>query len=101
MQGQNPLPPPAEWKKKEAQMSGKEPPKQHHVVPNKERGGWDIKKPGADRCSGHYDKKDEAMHEGRKISQNQGTELVEHGKHGQIIGSDSHGHDPCPPKDKH
>lgn len=34
----------------------------------------------------------------REITQNQGTELVIHGRDGQIRSKDSHGHDPFPPK---
>lgn len=70
----------------------------HHVVPNS-KGGWDVKKGGAQKSSGHFDTKKEAEKAGRKISQNQGTELVIHGKDGKIQSSDSHGHDPNPPTD--
>lgn len=49
-------------------------PGSHHVVPNAD-GGWDVKKDGATRSSGHFDKKQEAVDAGRKISQNQGTEF--------------------------
>ncbi|HBU69647.1 MAG TPA: hypothetical protein DEE98_04610 [Elusimicrobia bacterium] len=73
--------------------------KTHHVVPNPE-GGWDVKKGGSGRASGHYEHKTEALKEGRVISQNQHTEFVIHDKHGRITDSDSHGNDPCPPKDK-
>lgn len=69
----------------------------HHVVPNP-KGGWDIKKGGADRASRHYDTKKEAEDAARKISQNQQTELYIHGKDGQIQRKDSHGGDPFPPK---
>ena len=31
-------------------------PKTHHVVPNS-GGGWDVKRGGADRSSGHFDTK--------------------------------------------
>ncbi len=71
----------------------------HHVVPDPE-GGWNIKRGGAQRSSGHFDTKQEAVDRARVISQNQGTELVIHRKDGQISQSDSHGNDPCPPKDK-
>lgn len=37
---------------------------------------------------------------GRGISRNQGTEFIIHGLDGKIQRSDSHGNDPCPPKDK-
>ena len=76
-------------------------PKQTHVVPNSSRGGWDVKHENASRVSKHCDTKQEAMSVGRKISQNQGTEFIPHGRDGRIQNPDSHGHDPCPPKDKH
>ncbi|HNX01487.1 MAG TPA: DUF2188 domain-containing protein [Candidatus Cloacimonadota bacterium] len=72
---------------------------QHHVVPNR-NGGWDVKRNNAERASGHFDTKAEAEKAGRQISINQGTELVIHGKDGKIQNPDSHGNDPCPPKDK-
>ncbi len=69
----------------------------HHVVPSP-NGGWDIKKGGAKRISGHFDKKVDAVSAGRKISTNQGTEFIVHGKDGKIQSCDSHGKDPFPPK---
>jgi len=77
-------------------MSDK-PGSQHHVVPNPD-GGWEVKRDGADRSSGHFDKKQDAVDAGRTISQNQGTEFVIHNKDGKIAGKDSHGNDPYPPK---
>ncbi|MGD9568089.1 MAG: DUF2188 domain-containing protein [Sedimentibacter sp.] len=71
---------------------------EHHIVPNP-NGGWDIKRNNAERSSGHFDKKADAVNNGRKISQNQSTEFIIHGKDGKIQSSDSHGNDPCPPKD--
>lgn len=71
-----------------------------HVVPNSDRGGWDVKKGGGERSSKHADTKKEAEKAARKISQDEGSELVIHGKNGQIQRSDSHGNDPCPPKDE-
>jgi hypothetical protein len=75
------------------------PRKSHHIVPNP-NGGWDVKRGGAQRASGHFDTKKEAENVGREISRNQGTELVIHGLDGVIQRSDSHGHDPNPPKDQ-
>ena len=69
----------------------------HHIVPNPD-GGWDVKRSGGQRSSGHWDTKAEAVNAGRQISRNQGTELVIHGKDGKIQSSDSHGNDPFPPK---
>ena len=73
-------------------------PKTHHVVPNKDDGGWDVRRGGGARASGHFETKQEAIEAGREISQNQGTELSIHNKDGKIAQSDSHGKDPYPPK---
>lgn len=69
----------------------------HHVVPNT-NGGWDVKRSGAQRSSGHFSTKKQAVDAGRVISRNQGTEFVIHGKDGRIQSADSHGKDPYPPK---
>jgi len=73
--------------------------KEHHVVHNKD-GGWDVRRENAQRSSVHAETKKEAEDKGRQISQRQKTELVTHNKDGKISGSDSHGNDPNPPKDK-
>jgi hypothetical protein len=72
-------------------------PKSHHVVPNRD-GGWDVKRGGAERASGHHDTKQDAIDSARQISRHQGTELRIHNKDGRIASSDSHGSDPNPPK---
>jgi len=69
-----------------------------HVVPNSDRGGWDITRPGADRASAHCDTQAQAIERARTISKNQGEELVIHGKDGRIREKDSHGSDKFPPK---
>ena len=69
----------------------------HHVVPSP-GGGWSVKRGGAKRASGHYGTKAEAILAGRKISSNQHTEMVVHGRNGKIQFCDSHGHDPYPPR---
>jgi uncharacterized protein YdaT len=75
------------------------PRAEHHVVKNP-NSGWDVKRNNADRASVHADTKREAIQRGREISRNQKTELVIHNSDGKISNSDSHGNDPCPPKDK-
>ena len=72
---------------------------EHHVVPNSD-GGWDVKRENAKRARGHYETKAEAMKAGREMSRNANTELIPHKKDGTIQNPDSHGNDPCPPKDK-
>jgi len=75
------------------------PRKTHHVVHNPE-GGWDVRKGGSSRSSGHFDTKKDAVDAGREISVNQSSEFLIHGMNGRIQTSDSHGNDPNPPKDR-
>jgi hypothetical protein len=77
-------------------MADKRGPDTHHVVPNPE-GGWDVKRGGGSRASGHFDTRWEAVDFGRQVSRNQETELRIHNKDGRIGQSDSHGRDPNPP----
>lgn len=72
-------------------------PPTHHVVPDAD-GGWNVKRGGSERASGHFETKSEAVDAAREISRNQGTELRIHNKDGRIASSDSHGRDPNPPK---
>ncbi|MBC8269894.1 MAG: DUF2188 domain-containing protein [Rhodospirillaceae bacterium] len=69
-------------------------PETHHVVPNKDKGGWDVRHGGSDRSSGHFDTKQQAVDAGRDISRNQQTEFRIHNKDGKISQTDSHGNDP-------
>lgn len=70
---------------------------QHHLVHNP-AGGWDVKRPGAQRASVHAETKAEAERLGREISRNQRTEFVVYGLNGRIQRKDSHGPDDCPPR---
>lgn len=78
-------------------MAGKRGPDTHHVVPSP-GGGWDVKRGGAERASGHFETKREAISQGREVSRSQGTELRIHNRDGRIAQSDSHGRDPNPPR---
>ena len=69
-----------------------------HVVPNSKNGGWDIKRSGNSRSSGHFDNKNDAISRAREISRNSKDELVIHNMNGRISNKDSHGNDPYPPK---
>ncbi|MBO9539649.1 DUF2188 domain-containing protein [bacterium] len=71
--------------------------KSHHVVPNP-NGGWDIRRAGSERSSGHFDVKVDAVGRCRDISRNAGTEMIVHNKNGQFGYRDSHGKDPFPPR---
>lgn len=78
-------------------MTVKKGPDTHHVVPDP-NGGWNVKRGGAQRATSHHETKREAMDEGRAVSRAQETELRIHNRDGKISSSDSHGHDPNPPK---
>lgn len=73
--------------------------KTHHVTPAS-KSGWNVKAGGGKKSSRHFATKQEAVQNARKISQNQNSELIVHGKDGKIQYADSHGNDPNPPKDK-
>lgn len=73
------------------------PRKSVHVTPAPQ-GGWNVKSGGAQRAAAHTDNKADAVARGREISQHKRAELVIHNKDGRIAQSDSHGHDPNPPR---
>lgn len=70
--------------------------KNQHVVPTPT--GWGIKGAGNEKYTKTFETKQSAVNEARKISQNQKSELIIHGKNGQIQQKDSHGSDKFPPK---
>ena len=74
--------------------------KDQHVVPNKDRGGWDVQGEGNKRSTQHFDTQKEAADRAREIAINQKSEVVTHRKDGTIRDKDSYGNDPNPPKDK-
>ncbi|HEY3549218.1 MAG TPA: DUF2188 domain-containing protein [Propionicimonas sp.] len=70
---------------------------QRHVVPNKDRGGWDVKADGAQRSSGHFDRQSDAIDRAREIlERNGGGELATHNQQGEIRAKDTikPAHDP-------
>ena len=74
--------------------------KERHVVPNKEKGGWDSKRESAKRVSKHFDKKEDAMKWSKEKAKEEGSELIPHKRDGKIQNPNSYGNDPNPPKDK-
>lgn len=70
----------------------------HHVVPNKSKGGWDVKRGGSNKSIKHFVKKESAIKRGRKISANQKTEFVIHNKDGKIQKTYTHENDLRPLK---
>lgn len=73
-------------------MSGKN----QHVVPR--NGEWAVRGAGNSRVTETFGTQREAIERGREIARNQGSELLVHGRNGQIRERDSHGSDAFPPK---
>jgi uncharacterized protein YdaT len=67
-----------------------------HVVPHAQ--GWAVEKTGSKRASKVTETQREAIAEGRRIAQQEKSELVVHGENGRIREKSSHGIDPFPPK---
>ena len=70
--------------------------KGQHVVPSGSR--WSVRKAGAERASGTYDTRQEAVNVARSRAQSQGTELYIHGSDGRIRERTSYGAEQFPPK---
>lgn len=73
---------------------------EYHVVPNP-NGGWDVKKGGGKRASGHFDTKAKAFKIGRALAIEYNAELVVHKLDGTIQNPNTYSDiDPFPPEDK-
>ena len=72
--------------------------KNQHVVRHED--GWAVRGAGNERATGVFETQAEAIDAGRRIAQNQGSELLVHGRDGRIRSKDSFGPDPMPPQDR-
>lgn len=70
--------------------------KNQHVVPHE--GGWAVRGEGNSRASGVHQTQAGAIAQANQIATNQQSEVLIHGRNGQIRERNSHGHDPFPPK---
>lgn len=70
----------------------------YHVI-NNPTGGWDIKKEGGQRSSGHFTTKDKAIDRGKELAKsgNRGQIKI-HKQDGKIQTEHTYGGDPYPPK---
>ena len=66
------------------------------MVPHKD--GWAVKGAGNEKATSVHTTQQQAIDAARGIAQNQQSELLVHGRNGQIRERDSFGHDPFPPK---
>lgn len=69
-----------------------------HVVPSGR--GWAVKTEGTQKPLSNHRTQQTASGAGRKVAQQNQSELVIHRPNGQIRDKDSYGNDPCPPKDQ-
>jgi len=70
--------------------------KNQHVVPHHE--GWAVKGAGNQRATSVHKTQSEAIKDARDIAQNQKSEMLIHGRNGQIRERNTYGSDPHPPK---
>lgn len=70
--------------------------KNQHVVPHD--GGWAVRGAGNERATSVHETQAAAIETARSIAQNQHSELLIHGRNGQIRERDSFGRDPFPPR---
>jgi len=70
--------------------------KNQHVTTHPD--GWQVKGEGNSKATVVTDTQQQAIDAAREIAKNQQSELLIHGKDGQIRARDSYGNDPYPPK---
>ena len=70
----------------------------YHVVPGDD-GGWDVKKEGGQRASGHFQKKTDAVGRGKELAKKQGpSQIMIHKQDGTFQSEYTYVNDPYPPK---
>jgi hypothetical protein len=67
-----------------------------HVVPHPQ--GWAVKPAGSQRASSLHDTQRDAIGAAREAAIQQRSEMLIHGRNGQIRERNSYGDDPYPPK---
>lgn len=67
-----------------------------HVVPHGDR--WAVRGAGSQRASSVHGTQAEAIDVARATARRQGTEMLIHGRNGQIRERNSYGNDPYPPE---
>ena len=70
--------------------------KNQHVLPHGDK--WAIKGEGNGRLTSVFNTQGEAVNRAREIARRQKSELLVHGRDGEIRSRDTYGHDPYPPK---
>ena len=70
--------------------------KNQHVVPH--ASGWAVRGAGNERATSVHHTQSAAIGAARDIARNQQSEMLIHGRNGQIRERDSFGGDPFPPR---
>ncbi len=70
--------------------------KNQHVV--KHKNGWAVKTSGSKKATKVTSKQSDAIKIATKIAKNNNSEMLIHGRDGQIRERNSYGNDPFPPK---
>ena len=71
--------------------------KNQHVTPHK-NGGWQVKGAGNKKATVITRTQSEAKNIARSIARNKQSEMIIHGKNGQIREKNSYGNDTFPPR---
>jgi len=72
--------------------------KVYHVTKS-QAGGWDVNKEGAQRASGNFDTKQEAVQRGKELAKHAPLGQIKiHGQNGKIQTEYTYGDDPYPPE---
>jgi Uncharacterized protein conserved in bacteria (DUF2188) len=72
--------------------------KNQHVTPHP-NGGWQVKGAGNSKATVITETQQQSINHAIPIAKNNHSEVVIHGKNGQIRDKDSYGNDSVPPKD--
>lgn len=70
--------------------------KNQHVVPHS--GGWAVRGAGNQKATSVHETQRSAIKAARQTAINQGSEMLIHGRNGQIRERNTYGKDPFPPK---
>jgi len=70
--------------------------KNQHVVPHNNQ--WGVRGAGNSKVTSTHPTQKQAINAAKSIAKNQNSELLIHGKNGQIRERNSYGNDPYPPK---
>ena len=72
--------------------------RQKYDISHRQDGNWQVKQQGAERASGVFERKADAVERGRELARGQHGQLLIRGTDGRIQTEHTYGNDPFPPK---